>query len=71
MSATNLDERSVAEVDQALGAEPADRRIVHCEAEQHWSPEFLRTLSEHELNVLARSADIVVFFFLFHRHAKH
>ncbi len=62
MSATNLDERSVAEIEQALGAEPADRRIVHCEAEQHWSPEMLRNLSEHELHVLARAADIVVFF---------
>jgi hypothetical protein len=62
MSAQDLQERSRAEIEQALDHEPADRRIVHCEADEQWSAELLRRVSEHNLTVLARSADLVVFF---------
>lgn len=62
MSAPSFDERSVVEIERTLGREPRDRRIVPCEAEEAWSPEWLRNLSEHALSILARAADIVVFF---------
>jgi hypothetical protein len=62
MSGQTFEERSVAEIERALGHEPADRRVVHCEGDEEWSPQLLRKLSEHTLNVLTRSADIVIFF---------
>jgi hypothetical protein len=62
MSTPSYPERSVAEIERALGREPRDRRIVHCEEDTAWNPDLLRTLSEHSLNILAQAADIVVFF---------
>jgi len=55
-------ERAVTEIEQALGPEPLNRRVVHCEADEEWYPETLRNVSAHRLNVLAPAADIVVFF---------
>ncbi|MFO0837821.1 MAG: hypothetical protein U1D55_04795 [Phycisphaerae bacterium] len=55
-------QRAVAEVEQALGPEPAGRRIIHCEDDEQWYPEMLRLVSTHRLHVLAPAADIVVFF---------
>lgn len=62
MNPTELTQRAIEEVEQALSGAPADRRIVHREAEQQWYPELLRDVSAHRLSVLERAADIVVFF---------
>jgi hypothetical protein len=41
---------------------PPEPRVLHCHAEATWYPDMLRALSEHELSVLGRGTDIIVFF---------
>jgi hypothetical protein len=43
-------------------AGPPDARLVHCEARRRWDADLLRTTSQHKLHVLARAADIIVYF---------
>lgn len=63
MNQNNLEHRSVSEIKRSVKKEgPPEPRVVHCNAESEWDPEMLCKLSEHELHVLGRSADIVVFF---------
>lgn len=54
--------RATAFLDHLVRADgPPEPRVVHCEVETRWYPDLLRTLAEHRLHVLGRSADIVVF----------
>lgn len=62
MSAADLERRAIERIEQAVADDEADRRVVHCEAESDWDPGLLRTVSEHELHVLQRGADLIVFY---------
>jgi hypothetical protein len=62
MNAENGKRRAVAFLERLVRADgPPDPRVVHCELETTWYPDLLRTLAEHRLHVLGRSADLVVF----------
>jgi len=41
---------------------PPEPRVVHSQACDHWDAITLQSVSHHELSVLGRSSDIVVFF---------
>lgn len=63
MTQTGLDQRAVQEILWRVREQgPPKPRVVHCNEETEWDPESLRTLSEHELHVLGRAPDMVVFF---------
>jgi hypothetical protein len=62
MTEQELQAKAVREIASAVGKVPPEPRVVYCEAETEWNEELLRNLSEHKLHVLARGADIVVFF---------
>ena len=62
MNEKELEQVAVREIEEAIADVPPEPRVVHCEAEVEWYPDMARSVSEHWLHVLARGADIVVFF---------
>jgi hypothetical protein len=57
-----LQTNAVRLIERAIAGALEDRRVIHCEAEATWYPGLLRNLSEHEIHVLERGGDMVVFF---------
>lgn len=62
MNAADFRARAIEEVRSATGGAAREPRFVHVESNAEWNPSLLRQLSSHRLTVLARAADIVVFF---------
>lgn len=62
MTERELRDNAVALVERLTREIPAGARVVHCEAEVTQLPRMRRRVSEHDLHVLERAGDIVVFF---------
>ena len=55
--------RASDEIERRVVADgPPEPRVLHVEEEEEWSPVSLRMRSMHDLAVLGRGGDIVVFF---------
>ncbi len=62
MTEKELEQKAVQVVEDLVRDTVKEAHVVHCTAEVTWHRDLLRRLSEHELTVLERDADIVVFF---------
>ena len=63
MNERPLQKRSIQEILHRVSADgPPEARIIHCGGEEEWNPSILCNISRHELHVLERSTDIIVFF---------
>jgi len=62
MTETELEKKAVQVAEDLVRDTVKEARVVHCTAEVTWYRDLLRRLSEHELTVLERDADIIVFF---------
>lgn len=63
MNEIELQSGAIREIENATAADgPAERRVVHCQAETEWVRRLMRNVSDHTLHVLGRGPDIIVFF---------
>ena len=62
MKQADLEDQAIAEIEQMVAGITPEPRVVRCEGATEWNPVLLARVAEHELHVLARGGDIVVFF---------
>ena len=58
-----LQQHTISEIERRVKTDgPPEPRVLHVHSESEWVPEFFLNLSVHELHVLGRGPDIIVFF---------
>jgi len=63
MKEEELQTKAIDEIKKrTLEAGPQDPRVVHCWTDTNWEPLILRNISRHQINILDRMPDIIVFF---------
>ena len=63
MTEKQLQDLALKEIERQIRADsPPEAIMVETDNEVEWSPDLLRTISSHDLHVLGREPDIIVYF---------